>query len=338
MWNDQRSAPIAKRLDAEYGEEIFQISMQHPTATWTMPQLAWLREHEPENILEIHRIFFTKDYVRHTVTGDWCTDHVDAQGSLLYDAREGCWSKSLCDMIGLDLATLPPVRRSKEIVGAVNDETARRTGLCAGTPVITGCSDTAAEDYGSGAVEDGQLLVKLATAGNVYVIFNHSHPHPKSYTYPFAVEGMWYTVTGTCASASSYRWLRDALYAKEKQECEQKGDDVYLIMDADATQLCLIGGGAKSPLWFQIIADVFGLPVVRPQIDDSSFGGALLAGVGVGVFKDEISAVRQCNKIKSRYEPNMENHALYQKIFPLYQQFVAANMHIWDQLSEIANQ
>lgn len=409
MWNDQRSADIAKRLDREHGDSIFKISMQHPTATWTMPQLQWVRENEPENYARIHRIFFIKDYVRYMVTGDWCTDHVDAQGSLLYDAANWKWSEELCAIIGLDPAVLPPVKRSKEIIGCVNQATALRTGLREGTPVIAGCSDTAAEDYGSGAVEEGQLLVKLATAGNVNVIFNGSHPHPKTYTYPYAVEGMWYTVTGTCSSASSYRWLRDALYQVEKEQCDAQETDVYQKMDEDAsqspagarglifhpyilgercpyfsgnfranffgvsvvhekkhfaravlegvayslydcyqvvrelegaaaTEICLIGGGAKSPLWCQIISDVFGMPVNRPLIDDSSFGGALLAGVGVGLFPDEITAVRQCNRNKSRYEPNMKNHDFYVKLFGLYQKVVAAAAPIWDELAGIANQ
>lgn len=408
MWNDQRSAEQVKKLTEMYGQRIFEIGMQMPTATWTLPQLLWVRENDPESFGRIHRVMFTKDYVRYYVTGDFATDHVDAQGSLLYDAREKQWSKELCDMIGLPLRVLPPIRGSKEIAGVVSEEIAQRTGLRAGTPVITGCSDTAAEDYGSGAVEEGQLLVKMATAGNVNMIFNDAHPHPKAYTYPYAVEGMWYFVTGTCASASSYRWLRDSLYGLEKRICEEEGKDVYLLMDDDAAQVpvgsrglifhpyilgercpyynpyaranffgvsvvhdkryfaravlegvayslydCfqvvkemekpaseirLIGGGAKSPLWCQIISDVFGLPVIRPQNDDSSFGDALLAGVGVGLFADEISAVKHCNRIKKTYQPNMENHAKYQQYFEIYQEVVASCTPIWDKLKDIANQ
>jgi xylulokinase len=104
------------------------------------------------------------------------------------------------------------------------------------------------------------------------------------------------------------------------------------------SEIRLIGGGAKSPLWRQIIADVFGLPVLRPMIDDSSFGGALLAGVGSGVFRDEISAVSKCNDIRSRHSPDMGNHAAYLKLFGIYKKIVAANASIWDELAEIAKE
>ena len=39
--------------------------------------------------------------------------------------------------------------------------------------------------------------------------------------------------------------------------------------------IVIIGGGAKSPLWCQIVSDIFGLEVKMPQNAESSFGGAL---------------------------------------------------------------
>ena len=57
-------------------------------------------------------------------------------------------------------------------------EAAGRTGIPAGTPVICGSSDSAAEDYGAGAIEPGDAIVKLATAGNVNVMTSEAHPHP----------------------------------------------------------------------------------------------------------------------------------------------------------------
>lgn len=96
MWNDQRSGDQCRRLQQEHGQQIFDIAMAMPTPTWTLPQLMWVKENEPEHYARIHRLMFTKDYVRSWVTGDFCTDVVDAQGSLLFDARRGEWSPALC--------------------------------------------------------------------------------------------------------------------------------------------------------------------------------------------------------------------------------------------------
>ena len=406
MWNDQRSGEQCKRLKEKYGDQIFEIGMQMPTPTWTLPQLLWIKENEPENYNRISKLMFTKDYIRSFVTGDFCTDVVDAQGSLLFDAKNNRWSKELCDIISLPLEVLPPVKASKEVVGYVQKKVSDLTGLPESLPVIAGCSDTAAEDLSAGAVRSGQIIVKLATAGNVNIISDTSNPHKKTYTYPYSIEGMWYTVTATNSSAASYRWLRDSLYLTEKNICELKGEDIYIKMDNDAAlvevgskglifhpyllgercpyfntdfrgnyfgvsmihdkkyfarallegvayslydcfnvlsnfnkdimDIRIIGGGAKSELWCQIVSDVFGLEVKYPK-NAESYGGALLAGVGVGEFDNEIIVGDSCVQIVKTYLPNMENHEKYMKFFSVYREITSALKPIWERVSILRN-
>ena len=53
------------------------------------------------------------------------------------------------------------------------------------------------------------------------------------------------------------------------------------------------GGGARSPLWRQMMADVFGAEVVTVNVTQgAAFGAALLAGVGAGVFPSVEEAAR----------------------------------------------
>ena len=59
-----------------------------------------------------------------------------------------------------------------------------------------------------------------------------------------------------------------------------------------AHELVMVGGAAKSPLWPQIVADVTGLPVVLPSVDEAAArGAAILAGVGAGIFADAESGL-----------------------------------------------
>ena len=48
----------------------------------------------------------------------------------------------------------------------------------------------------------------------------------------------------------------------------------------------IIGGGAKSKVWRQIVADALNLTLIQTENNDSSFGAAMCAGVAVGFFKD----------------------------------------------------
>jgi xylulokinase len=89
-------------------------------------------------------------------------------------------------------------------------------------------------------------------------------------------------------------------------------------LGAPVGKFSLIGGGAKSRLWSQILCDVLGQPLTRPGIEDAAFGSALLAGVAVGAFADWKSAVQTCTHPADVLQTDPEAHALYDQRFGLY--------------------
>jgi xylulokinase len=100
IWTDQRSVAECRELKERHFDEIFSIGYQAPTPTWTLPQLLWIRNNEPENFSRIAHVLFTKDYVRFLLTGEMGTDFIEAQGSLLWDMKESRWSETLCSFAG----------------------------------------------------------------------------------------------------------------------------------------------------------------------------------------------------------------------------------------------
>jgi xylulokinase len=85
----------------------------------------------------------------------------------------------------------------------------------------------------------------------------------------------------------------------------------------------LTGGGSTSALWRQIVADVLNVEVELPAVADASFGAALLAGVGVGVYADERAAA-EVIQIVSRATPDPARAAVYDRGFPIYRDIQAA--------------
>lgn len=79
----------------------------------------------------------------------------------------------------------------------------------------------------------------------------------------------------------------------------------------------LTGGGAKSALWRQIVADVLNVTVELPAVADASFGAALVAGLGVGVYAD-VEAAEKAISVIARHEPNPEHNAAYERGLPIY--------------------
>ena len=94
---------------------------------------------------------------------------------------------------------------------------------------------------------------------------------------------------------------------------------VLLETGAAPGKLVLAGGGARSPAWRQIVADVFGLPVHRLAVaDQSAAGAALLAGAGIGLFEPGLTALKWA-RYDSPIDPDPQNHSRYQEILPIFQ-------------------
>ncbi len=389
MWTDQRSVRECTVLK-EDAARIFKTAWQMPTPTWTLPQLMWVKAHEPEVITKTEHILFVKDYVRWQVTGIPATDYIEAQGTLFFDMDKREWARDLVALTGLKPSALPALVKPTDPAGTVTADAAKDTGIPEGTPVICGSSDSAVEDYGAGAVEPGDCIVKLATAGNVNVMTASAFPHERTLTYSHICEGMYYTVSATNAAAVCQRWFRDQFCEPEKQRAAELGTTAFTLMDelassspvgangvffhpylqgerspywdsnlrgsftgvsmgttrADFTRallegvgfslldcyglieemklpvkrIFLIGGGGRSKLWSEIVCNIFNLPLQVPSPGDASFGSALIAGTGVGIFKDSREAVRRCLKVDRELRPDPVSASKYRELFRYYKE------------------
>jgi xylulokinase len=80
------------------------------------------------------------------------------------------------------------------------------------------------------------------------------------------------------------------------------------------------GGGAKSLLWRQILADTLDAELVSVSTTEgAAFGAALLAGVGVGVWSDVDAACAQTIRTSDRVIPNHETSEIYAALYEQYQ-------------------
>jgi xylulokinase len=81
----------------------------------------------------------------------------------------------------------------------------------------------------------------------------------------------------------------------------------------------IAGGGAKSELWNQIRADVTGRCIEKLQVlETGTLGAAMLAGLGIGAFKNLTEVSKQMVHIASLVEPEREHTKQYDKMFKIY--------------------
>jgi xylulokinase len=89
--------------------------------------------------------------------------------------------------------------------------------------------------------------------------------------------------------------------------------------------LRVIGGGARGTIWNQIMADVFGLPILRPILleEATSMGAAVAGGVGVGLWKD-FSQVDRMIQIDRETRPDPRRKRLYDHLYGVFNDVYAS--------------
>lgn len=90
-------------------------------------------------------------------------------------------------------------------------------------------------------------------------------------------------------------------------------------------KVILSGGGAKSAVWRQMVADIFGIPVVTIQGsgEGGAYGAALVAGVGVGVWPDIVTAAGSPVE-ETRTLPDADTMRRYEEVYKVYDALYAA--------------
>jgi len=115
-------------------------------------------------------------------------------------------------------------------------------------------------------------------------------------------------------------------------------DCLALMKDAgvNADKIVLFGGGATSRIWKQIVADIFDTKIVTLNVEEGpAYGGALLAGVGCGIYKSVLEATGKVIKEVDSVMPISENTAKYKKLYGIYKSLYNDLKRDFENLSKI---
>ncbi|MCR5785962.1 MAG: xylulokinase [Eubacterium sp.] len=92
----------------------------------------------------------------------------------------------------------------------------------------------------------------------------------------------------------------------------------------------IVGGGAKSPLWRELVANIFGIPVdIAATEEGPSHGAAMLAAVACGEYKSVEEAAEKIVKVVYTLEPNKELTARYDEKYAQFKQIYPALKNVF---------
>jgi xylulokinase len=113
--------------------------------------------------------------------------------------------------------------------------------------------------------------------------------------------------------------------------------EIMRRLDLPVGQIRATGGGARSALWRELQADVYGVPIHRTTADEGpAYGAALLAGVAAGVYSDVEAA---CSTVRLRgevTEPDPERTRIYDQLYEVYRSIYPATKEAMHRLAELA--
>ncbi|MCE9645313.1 MAG: xylulokinase [Chloroflexi bacterium] len=214
LWNDQRTQSQCDEIHQRIGRERFiQITGNVALTGFTAPKILWVKENEPEVYAKAKHVLLPKDYIRYKLTGEYAMDKADGAGTVLFDLKSRTWSAEILKALDIDPAWMPPVFEGPVFTGKVTEEAASITGLKAGTPVVAGGGDQAAQAVGVGAVEPGIVGLTVGTSGVIFATTPSALVEPQGRLHAFchAVPGMWHFMGVMLSAAGSLQWYRDSL-------------------------------------------------------------------------------------------------------------------------------
>jgi len=240
LWCDQRTAKQCNYINKTIGKKRLIELTSNPALTgFTAGKVIWVRDNEPQIYEKIFKILLPKDYIRLKLTGSIATEVSDASGTLFLNVRKRRWSSEVLEKLNIDEDLMPECYESTVVSGEISRDASRQTGLRAGTPVVGGGGDQAAQAVGSGIIKEGRISFTVGTSGVVFAFSDKVKVDPlgRVHTFCHAVPGKWHIMGVMLSAGGSLRWFRDNLGAEEIREARKKGVDPYEILTEEAASV-----------------------------------------------------------------------------------------------------
>ena len=140
---------------------------------------------------------------------------------------------------------------------------------------------------------------------------------------------------GLSTSADKGNMLRAMIEGLDYQFREMV-EAMETAMGANTEKIITVGGASRNRFWMQNKADVTGKVIEVPGFEEATtLGAALLAGMGVGIYKDQHEAYRRTFKPGITHEPDMANKTGYDAYFQIYKDIYSnlkyVNRQIFDE-------
>jgi sugar (pentulose or hexulose) kinase len=388
LWLDERAHVEVKDIAAEVGlKKLHEISGIPNDITPCRTRCLWLSKHEPKVWQRLAKTAEVHGVITHFLTGEWKTSLSSASPMGLLDAKSYDWSEVLLKAARLTREQLPELVPSGDVMGVVDAEAAKLTGLKAGTLVVAGGGDGQCAGAGANTFLKGRAYLNLGTAavsgsfGETYAVDpsfrSLSAVSERGYSFETAIRTGTYLVTWFVERMFHQNPAKNpGIFAELEKEAaavpigsrglvlipyfsgimtpywdadgrgvlaglsgsHTRGDIYRALLEGIALEqammtnrvaavtspidhFAIVGGGSKSDLWCQIVADASGRDVKRLETPEASaLGAAMAATKGAGWYKNlPAASAAMSGKPTKTFRPRTKQAKVYAELLSIYQ-------------------
>lgn len=207
MWQDTRNSEICERLKPN-DAQVYLTCGASVNTVFTATKITWLKENCPQLYSRAYKAMIVPDYMIHSMTGSFSTDHTYGSRTLLMDIHTLEWSGEMCRLFNVDREILCDLVPQGSISGKVNEAFSQRTGIRTGVPVISAGGDQQCGALGLGVMDSSTIEVNSGTGS--FVISLTDTPvltNSAVICNVAAVPGKYTQEMNIISSASALNWL-----------------------------------------------------------------------------------------------------------------------------------
>ena len=269
---DTRATKEITDLNAMIGEDVILERCRNALSTQAAgPKILWLKRNRPEIYARTYKVLNSTSFIVHRLTGAYTIDHYSAGNSTpFYLADRLDWSDELAPGV-IDIGLLPDLHWTTDIVGHVTKQAAEATGLKAGTPVIAGTIDAAAEAVSVGVTDPGQMMVMYGSTIFIIEITAERIKDSRLWYAPWLFRDQHAAMAGISTTGTLTHWFR-RVAAKDLDPADaiRVLNDEALASPPGANGLVVLPyfSGALTPLFDpQAKGMIFGLDLTHTRGD-----------------------------------------------------------------------
>src|SRR6266545_4416851 len=316
VWQDTRTQPIVSQWKSEgYEDEIKRKTGLVIATYFSGTKIAWILENVEgaRERAEAGDLLFgnTDTWVIWNLTGgvnggQHITDYTNASRTMLFNLENTDWDEPLMERLGVPRSMLPELRPSsdRDFYGQTTSD-----GVLGGeVPVCGDAGDQQAALFGQACFDFGQAKNTYGT-GNFLLQNTGNTPIPSKSglltTGFYALErgNSFYALEGLTRFVNRAHLVRATL----ESMCYQSRDVAEAVAQDSGKplpDLRVDGGAVKNDFLMQLQADILGIPVIRPQVQETTaLGAAYLAGLATGYWSS-LDEMRENWQVDRVFEPS----------------------------------